>query len=468
MLAVLIGKDDDVAYIEFLSKYLENLVLFAKSEYTQIETPSFTTEQKVDGIVRREQIISILKAYGSTTNAGVLDDVIDNMEDPLLVKIATLVQSCNRLADVINPSMQNVIKREIIASLSVETEGDTDLEEDNGIYLGIENNRQEFKTSFFHAPKDAKEQIQKRTILRGVCAFLNTRVGGTLYLGVDDLGYIKGIEDDIKYMERYTNGCYKGMDGYVRYITDEAKKVFDLSVMTNVRITPMYDGQVVAITVTPYEYNIVKVDDEAFIRINSETIRMPEPMQQQIMAQRILSKKEDAANVGALMDAVNGKRKVILHGYSSSHSGEIKDRTVEPFAFGYNHKTVWCYDIEKKTNKVFMVDRISNVEILQDKWEYETHHQQGKMDLFRMTGETPIPVRLELTLLAKNVLVEEYPEAERHLIPTKSDDRWLLETDVYSLTGICRFYIGLAGEITIISAPGLKERAAEYCRQHII
>ena len=468
IIAEMTRNEVDAKYINFVSDYMEALVHFAKGDYAKLRPLEFGCEVEPHSVVRRKRVVEVLQAYGDDDQNEKLSVIIDEDDDELIQKIAILVLSCNRIDHVISKSMQNVIKREIIKCLAIEAEGDTNLEDENGTYLGIENDRQEFKTSFFHAPKDAKEQIQKRTILRGVCAFLNTRVGGTLYLGVDDLGYIKGIEDDIKYMERYTNGCYKGMDGYVRYITDEAKKVFDLSVMTNVRITPMYDGQVVAITVTPYEYNIVKVDDEAFIRINSETIRMPEPMQQQIMAQRILSKKEDAANVGALMDAVNGKRKVILHGYSSSHSGEIKDRTVEPFAFGYNHKTVWCYDIEKKTNKVFMVDRISNVEILQDKWEYETHHQQGKMDLFRMTGETPIPVRLELTLLAKNVLVEEYPEAERHLIPTKSDDRWLLETDVYSLTGICRFYIGLAGEITIISAPGLKERAAEYCRQHII
>ena len=45
-----------------------------------------------------------------------------------------------------------------IKCLAIETEGETDLEEENGVYLGIENDRQEFKTSFFHAPANAKEQ----------------------------------------------------------------------------------------------------------------------------------------------------------------------------------------------------------------------------------------------------------------------------------------------------------------------
>jgi hypothetical protein len=467
IIAEMTRNETDAKYINFVSDYMEALVHFAKGDYGKLHPLEFGCEEEPHSVARRKRVVEILQAYGDDDQNEKLSEIIDEDDDELIHKIAILVLSCNRIDHVISKSMQNVIKREIIKCLAIEAEGDTNLEDENGTYLGIENDRQEFKTSFFHAPKDAREQVQKRTILRGVCAFLNTRVGGTLYLGVDDLGYIKGIEDDIRYMERYTSGCYKGMDGYVRYITDEAKKVFDLSVMTNVRITPMYDNQVVAITVTPYEYAIVKVDDEAFIRINSETIRMPEPMQQQIMAQKILSKKEDAANVGTLMGAVEGKRKVILHGYSSSHSGEIRDRIVEPFAFGHNHKTVWCYDLEKKTNKVFKVDRISNVEILQENWEYETHHRKGNMDIFRMTGETPIPVKLELTLLARNILIEEYPEAERHLIPTNNDDRWLLETDVYSLTGIGRFYIGLAGEISIISAPGLLKYAQDYCREHL-
>ena len=334
-------------------------------------------------------------------------------------------------------------------------------------YLGIENDRQEFKTSFFHAPANAKEQNQKLTILRGVCAFLNTRVGGTLYLGVDDLGYIKGVQEDIKYMERTAYGNYKGIDGYVRYITDEAKKYFDISKMTNIRITPMYDGQVVAITVQPFEYDIVKIEDEAFIRINSETIRMSESMRRQLMTHRILSKKEDAANVAALMDAMESKRQVVLHGYSSSSSGEIKDRTVEPFAFAAGQKTVWCYELATRTNKVFKVKRISNVEIKADRWENETHHRQGKMDIFRMTGDTAIDVKLQLSLMAKNILVEEYPDAERYLIPTDDDDVWILDTQVYRMEGLGRFYMGLAGEIQIIDAKGLKDYAQKYSKDYI-
>ena len=467
IIAEMTRNEKDAKYISFVSDYMEALVHFAKGDYTKLRPLQFDCDVEPESVARRKRVVEVLSAYGDDDQNDKLSEIVDEETDELIQKIAILVLSCNRIDHVISKSMQNVIKREIIKCLAIEAEGDTNLEDENGTYLGIENDRQEFKTSFFHAPKDAREQNQKLTILRGVCAFLNTRVGGTLYLGVDDLGYIKGVEEDIRYMERTQNGCYRGMDGYVRYITDEAKKIFDLSIMTNVRITPMYDGQVVAIIVSPYEYDIVQVEGEAFIRINSETIRMQEAMRKQIMAQRILSKKEDAANIGTLMGAIEGKRQVILHDYSSSHSGEVRDRTVEPFAFGYNHKTVWCYDVDKKANKVFKVDRIANVEMLQSKWAYETHHHQGQMDIFRMTGETPIPVKLEMTLLAKNILIEEYPEAEKYL-QEKDEDRWILQTNIYNLIGIGRFYMGLAREITILEAPGLKEYAESYVKSNIL
>ena len=468
IIAEMTGNQMDAKYLSFLSDYMEALVLFAKGEYDKLRPLEFSSESEPETVTRRKRVVEVLSAYGNDSMNDHLSDIIETDEDELIHKIAILVQSCNRIDHVISKSMQNVIKREIIKCLAIETEGDTDLEEENGVYLGIENDRQEFKTSFFHAPASAKEQNQKLTIMRGICAFLNTKVGGTLYLGVDDLGYIKGVDSDIAYMEKTAYGSYKGIDGYIRYITDEAKKHFDISMMTNIRINSMYDGKVIAITVSPFEYDIVKIEGEAFIRINSETIRMSESMRRQLMAHRILSKKEDAANVAALMDAIESKRQVVLHGYSSSSSGVIKDRVVEPFALASGQKTVWCYDLASKTNKVFKVDRISNVEIKADRWEYESHHRQGKMDIFRLTGETAIPVKLQLTLLAKNVLVEEYPEAEKDLIQTTDDDRWILETDVYQMEGIGRFYMGLAGEIQVIDAKGLKEYAQKYCKDHIL
>ena len=87
------------------------------------------------------------------------------------------------------------------------------------------------------------------------------------------------------------------------------------------------------------------------------------------------------------------------------------------------------------------------------------------MYIFRMTADTPVDFKL--SLMAKNILVEEYPDAERYLIPTDDDNVWMLDTQVYRMEGLERFYMGLAGEIQIIDANGLKEYAQKYSKDYI-
>lgn len=72
-----------------------------------------------------------------------------------------------------------------------------------------------------------------------------------------------------------------------------------------------------------------------------------------------------------------------------------------------------------------------------------------------------------MDMRTKNILVEEYPDVKPVLIATEDRNRWLLDTDVYSLAGIGRFYMGLAADMEIIDAPGLKEYAMEYAKSYI-
>lgn len=466
IISELLGNPDDSDYIGFLSDYLEALVLFANGDIDKIMelqegNTTFSPSEK-----RKRDIIRILREYGSDSENEFLSNIIEESDDELLRKIAVLVQSCNRIDDVISKSMKNVIKREIIKCLSIETEGESDLEEENGTYLGIESNRQEFKTSFFIAPANAREQNQKLNIFKGMCAFLNSQVGGTLYLGVNDLGYVKGISSDIEYMEKNCYGSYHGIDGYIRYITDEAKKYFELGMLTHVEMNAMYDGQVVAISVIPYEYKIVTLEGVAYIRLNSESVVMTEDLKRQIMSSRALSQKGKEANIHALQEAIRDKRKVIFHDYRSS-SGTIETRNMEPFAFQSGFSYIWCYDLDKSKVSFFKTIRIKNVEVTEDRWEFEAQHKQGNKDAFHMTGDKPIHCVLEMNLMASNLLTEEYPEAASSLAPTDDDDRWILDINVYKIEGIGRFYIGLAENIRIIDAPELKEYAVKYAAEYL-
>ncbi len=84
-----------------------------------------------------------------------------------------------------------------------------------------------------------------------------------------------------------------------------------------------------------------------------------------------------------------------------------------------------------------------------------------------MHGEQRIRVRLELGLLASNLLCEEYPLAERDLKPLRRG-RWLLDTEVAGMAGIGRFVVGLLDDIRIVDAPELTEYLRAYLQKHSI
>ena len=85
-----------------------------------------------------------------------------------------------------------------------------------------------------------------------------------------------------------------------------------------------------------------------------------------------------------------------------------------------------------------------------------------------MSGNIPIKVNLELDLLAKNLLIEEFPRSKEHLVQDKrNENQWYYVANVYSIEGIARFYLGLAEHIKILEAPELKEYVQEYKEKYL-
>lgn len=174
---------------------------------------------------------------------------------------------------------------------------------------------------------------------------------------------------------------------------------------------------------------------------------------------------KNAPNIRRLVEAIEERRQVTLHGYQSAHGGAIRDRRVEPFAFTTNYVQVWCYDPGDDRCKLFKTARIGSVELLDRPWEHAEAHREGFIDVFRMHGEERHRVRLELGMLACNLLCEEYPLAERDLRPT-ADRRWLLETDVANYAGVGRFVAGLLDDIRIVDSPELLGYLRDYLAAH--
>ena len=175
--------------------------------------------------------------------------------------------------------------------------------------------------------------------------------------------------------------------------------------------------------------------------------------------------EETSANIKNLGQAIREKKKVILKAYESANSQEVSDRFIEPFEFTTNYIDVWGYDIEKCENRVFKISRIGEVVIIDDVWNHTERHQKSITDCFRMSSFEQTPVKLELSLMAKNLLIEEFPLAQKDL--KEYNGKWILETLVSNMAGVGRFVIGLADEIKVVDSPALEEYINNFVRDYI-
>ena len=456
-LATITGDDDTAAYIDFAKDYLRALVTFANGgEINELAAKSDDKFANAESTLQRIAIVNLLRQYGNKEDSQLLNDTIGS-DNTILSRIAQLIQSSNRMQGVLSPAALNVIKHEIIKLLSIENEKETDLEADSGTYIGIESATMEFKTSVVFVPGEtdtANQMQQGKNVMRGVCAFLNSPTGGNLYIGVNDQGYVSGIENDMIYLK-----C-NSIDSYTRHIQDNLIIPYlGKDAATHVKIEPLHENRVVVLHVEPHPYHVVELENEAYIRVNSESRVMDETTRHDLMAQKIRKqkeKKEKAANVSLLLRAHQQQKCVILYRYASSHSGKVADRHVEPYDVKVQDNLLMAFDNDRRDCRVFNLNRIDYVEILDEKWGNKALHQDIEVDSFNLSGKKPISVELKLDMLARNQLIEEFPRTSSHITPDKNDDNvWYYNDEVRNIVGIARFYMGLARHIEIINAPEL-------------
>lgn len=179
----------------------------------------------------------------------------------------------------------------------------------------------------------------------------------------------------------------------------------------------------------------------------------------------IVVRGDNATTVRRLIEAIEQRRQVVLRDYRSAHGGAVRDRRVEPFAFTANYVQTWCYDTESDSCKLFKLSRIGSVALLDDEWRNADRHVEGFIDIFRMNGDRRRPVRLRLGLMARNLLIEEYPLAEKHLTAA-GERRWILDTEVADYAGVARFVAGLLDDIEIVDTPELDLYIDDYLRRY--
>ena len=208
---------------------------------------------------------------------------------------------------------------------------------------------------------------------------------------------------------------------------------------------------------------IESIDDTNLLKQNLKR-KLYSVYDNKILADTIV-RGSNSATVHSLIEAIEEHKQVILKSYSSSHGGAVRDRKVEPFAFTTNYVNVWCFDTESHSCKLFKLSRITSVEILNQPWQHKADHHKGHIDIFRMNGEKRHRIRLELGMLSRNLLLEEYPLAEEHITAIDAE-HWLLDTEVASYAGVGRFVVGLMDDIRIIDTPELEQYLSGYITRY--
>ena len=195
-IARLIGDETSVNFLRFSASYLRALVSFAANDNIHdIVLKNYEEFAETDAVKTRLEVIDILKEYGRGEYSEKLQQAIAGYAEsnPNLSKLARLVQAANSIRETLTPATLNTLKREIVKNLSLETEEDVEIDTYGAQYLGIESQTVEFKTSMVYPPeKNAypNQPQQTTNVLRAICGFLNSQIGGTVYVGVNDQGYV--------------------------------------------------------------------------------------------------------------------------------------------------------------------------------------------------------------------------------------------------------------------------------------
>lgn len=179
----------------------------------------------------------------------------------------------------------------------------------------------------------------------------------------------------------------------------------------------------------------------------------------------IIGKKTVAENVKILAKAIREKECVELVDYESGHSMVTSNRIVEPYGFSTNYADVYAYEPASGMCKIFKITRIGWVRPLGTEWQHEDKHEKIETDCFRMTGKEDIPVTLKMTLKAKNLLIEEYPLAQKDIY--LENGSWILKTTVKDLAGVGRFYLGLCDQMEIVESPELVTFVSNHIKEHL-
>ena len=478
-----LGDTDALSGILSKAEFLLQCLRFAEGHPVQ-------TRNLPDKLPERER--RIIKALASPEDLEGLVRMLTEAEGDDEKEILKLLA-----ADAISRSEPDEVKvtgirRHICRLLDVEGHFRETEDKGGGKYGLGELANVEFKASYVISNSDGKPDIYRQgrgQVWEAVCGFLN-KDGGTVYIGVNNYGdplraENSGLNADLEWFRRNFSTFSKersrqlghpvpqpkDLDTYCLLLNDEMELYFKPAVRSCITITPTEDMDAIMIIVRPSEFEIAKLytdnqwkDGTVYVRNGEETVPMKRHDQEQrLMKLRSVGKVEQF--ILTLGEAIDQKRKVLLKGYASSNSNEVRDRLVVPVNFVCGNENLWAYDLEAKAFKGFRLARISSIETELDEPEYPHAFEKGEADVFRWVDpNVSYHIKLEMTIAALNSLREEYSDA-RNLPPEElyrtESGSWILDTRLHGLRAARRFCIGLADQIRILDTEDADALRAE-------
>lgn len=216
-LAILMDNKERTAYYDnrlALLEILNDFALFDKVDTTKIEHIAETQPDLFErnAMLRHDFMqLRIIGCLDSDEHYEELYRWSSANEDPQLQQLASLVLSHNFVKKSGLLSQAGDILDKIRALLKLHKSSS------NKKNYGKEDFHTEFKTSIIYPENSMKVDVEAQTIkiMQEICAFLNAE-GGHLYLGVSDIGYEMGLEEDLK------NPLFKGSrDKYEVYVNNK-------------------------------------------------------------------------------------------------------------------------------------------------------------------------------------------------------------------------------------------------------
>ena len=147
-----------------------------------------------------------------------------------------------------------------------------------------------------------------------------------------------------------------------------------------------------------------------------------------------------------------------LKAYRSLTSNKVSDRNIEPLELTLDFRYLIAWDLDKDGQRQFKINRIGDVDFLEQ--DISGDHIASPMDMFGLTGEEWLPIRMKLSDMAYHLLVEEFPLSRQFVRPVKQGGA-LFDGVVRHYKGVGRFVLSLPGEVKVVESGAFKKYLKE-------